>query len=255
MGAFILSIDLAYKSYANFGFCLLQESRGKVLKVKVISYHDLSLIGVPEARFFAGRVLRYCRDESVSILMLDGSQGWKYPDNGLADRRQCEQVLHTQIKTGVKGEAKPAKSGLFIGFCTDLFYELYQSGRCLLVSGTRIGVPQDKILVAESYPHAAWRQLGLRPLPSKSRCTPEQIAYHTGELRRLAQLPEMKMLTHDELSALVAGLSGVAIACGDESGYLAVGAPPRISPEGYIMEGFIVVPRRRRDVSTLVPIG
>lgn len=251
MGAFILSIDLAYKSYANFGFCVLQESSGKGLKVKVISYHDLSLRGVPQARFLAERVLRYCRDEGIAILMLDGSQGWKDPDNGLLYQRLCERALHTQAKTGVRGEAIPANFKPFIGFCTDLFYELYQSGRCSLVSGSRIEVPEGKILVVETYPHAAWRQLGLRPLPSKSRCTPEQIAHHTGELRRLFQLPEMKMLTHDELSALVAGLAGVAIASGNESGYLAVGAPPRISPEGYIMEGFIVVPRRH-DIGTFV---
>ena len=95
----------------------------------------------------------------------------------------------------------------------------------------------------ETYPHSAWQQLGIRPLAGKKKCTPEQIAQHAAELKRRFELPETKSPTHDELSALVAGLAGVAIANGNVSGYIASGVPPKLVPEGYIIEGYIVNPR------------
>ena len=45
--ALILSIDLAYKSYEVFGFCLLRESAGKVVDVQYPSYRIIGLSGIP----------------------------------------------------------------------------------------------------------------------------------------------------------------------------------------------------------------
>ena len=47
-----------------------------------------------------------------------------------------------------------------------------------------------------------------------------------------------------DFTALVAGLAGVAIAADNTSGYIASGLPPKLVPEGYIVEGYIVNPRR-----------
>ena len=38
----ILSIDLAYESYTDFGFCLLEESAGKILNIQ--SHDELSAL-------------------------------------------------------------------------------------------------------------------------------------------------------------------------------------------------------------------
>ena len=176
--------------------------------------------------------------------MLDGPQGWKDPDNGLTQQRICEKQLHTQAKTGTFGEVKPANFKPFISFATEVFRLLCKKGSASLVTGPGIAVLPDRILLVETYPYSAWRRLGMPPLPSKRKCTQEQLAWHSELLKRQCALPDAGNSTHDELSALVAGLAGVAIAAGNKAGYSAVGIPPAISPEGYILEGYIVVPRR-----------
>ncbi len=241
--ALILSIDLAYRDYRNFGFCLLRESAGKVVDIQYPGYQALGLGGAPQADTLAQCVLQFCSDEGVSILMLDGPQGWKAPDNGLLYQRVCEKELHTQAKTGTMGEVKPANFTSFVSFSIDVFRLLNQTGRVSLVSEPRIRLPQGRVLLIETYPNSAWRKLGIPPLPGKKKCTPEQIAQHLGELKRRVGLPVTKTPTHDELSALVAGLAGVAIASDNVSGYIVSGLPPKLTPEGYIVEGYIVNPR------------
>lgn len=241
--ALILSIDLAYKDYKDFGFCLLRESAGKVGAVRYLHYSALGLGGTPKADNFSHRVLSFCLDTGVSILMLDGPQGWKHPDNGLLHQRICEKELHTQAKTGIIGRVKPANFKSFVTFAIDVFSVLNRSGHVSLVIGPRIALPAREILLIETYPHSAWQKLDIPPLAGKKKCTPEQITRNVGELKRLFELPETKIPTHDELSALVAGLAGVAIANSNVSGYTASGVPPKLAPEGYIVEGYIVNPR------------
>lgn len=242
--ALILSIDLAYRHYQDFGFCLLEESRGRVVDVRYLPYQIIGLEGAPQADTFANRVLGFCLDTGVSILMLDGPQGWKDPDSDVPHRRVCEKELNTQAKTGIKGELKPAPFKSFVSFAINVFAALNQTGYVSLVTEPRIVVPARGILLVETYPHSAWKKLGIRPLARKQKCTPEQIARNAGELKRRFKLPETKNPTHDELSALVAGLAGVAIADENASGYIASGVPPKLVPEGYIVEGYIVNPRR-----------
>ena len=75
--ALILSVDLAYRHYGDFGFCLMEESAGKAIAVQYLHYQAIGLGGAPQAETFANRLLRFCLDTGVSILMLDGSQGGK----------------------------------------------------------------------------------------------------------------------------------------------------------------------------------
>ncbi|MFQ5996477.1 MAG: DUF429 domain-containing protein [Dehalococcoidales bacterium] len=241
--ALILSIDLACRDYEDFGFCLLRKSSGKVVDIQYLDYRALGLGGIPQADTFADRVLSFCLDTGISILMFDGPQGWKDPDNGLLHQRVCEKELHTQAKTGVIGEVKPANFTSFVSFSIDVFSVLNRSGQLSLVTEPKIVLPLRGILLIETYPHSAWRKLGMRPLAGKKKCTPEQIAQQAAELKRRFELPEAKSPTHDELSALVAGLAGVAITSDNVGGYIASGAPPKLVPEDYIVEGYIVNPR------------
>ncbi|MCL0088013.1 DUF429 domain-containing protein [Dehalococcoidia bacterium] len=241
--ALILSIDLAYKSYEDFGFCILEEAGGKVADVQYLPYNAIGITGTPQAEAFAQSVLSFCLDHGVSILMLDGPQGWKDPDSGLPHQRVCEKHLNTQAKTGTVGKVKPTNFKSFVSFAIDVFGLLHKTGQVSLVTQPRIVMPTEGVLLVETYPYSAWRSLNIRPLPRKKKCTPEQIAQNVRELGRRLRLPETKSPTHDEVSALVGGLAGVAIAAVNSSGYIASGVPPKLISQGYLVEGYIVNPR------------
>lgn len=241
--ALILSVDLAYRSYEDFGFCLLEESAGEILNIQYTSHQSLGLLEIPEKEMFAQTVLNYCLATGVSILMFDGPQGWKDPDNGLLHQRVCEKHLNTQAKTGTEGKVKPANFKPFVSFAIDIFSVLNRSGLVSLVTEPKIAVPVKGILLVETYPYSAWHKLNIQPLPGKRKCTLGQIARCVQELKIRFHLPETKIPTHDELSALVAGLAGVAIAEGNESGYTASGVPPELTSQGHLVEGYIVNPR------------
>jgi len=58
----------------------------------------------------------------------------------------------------------------------------------------------------ESYPHAAWKSLGLKPLPSKRRTRVSDLAEAFGALRSLIPLTASRPPNHDQLQAIVGGL-------------------------------------------------
>jgi hypothetical protein len=93
----------------------------------------------------------------------------------------------------------------------------------------------------ESFPTAAWRHLGLTPLPAKSKTRPAHLERAASDLRRLFPLDLPDNLSHDELQALVASLAGVAVAGGCRPSYAAAGIAPCLL-EGHWREGFIVNP-------------
>ena len=239
----ILSVDLAYKSYEDFGFCLLEESKGKVLNAEFIPNSAVGLSGTPRVEVFVYNVLDFCLRKGISILMLDGPQGWKDPENGLPHQRICEKILNTQAKTGTEGIVKPANFTSFVSFAIDIFHLFNNTGQISLVMEPDIELPADKIVLAETYPHSAWRSLNIQHLPGKKKCTTEQVLSNSQLLTKRFSLPRVSPPSHDELSALVAGLAGVAIASSNKSGYIAEGIPPKLAPDGYLMEGYIVNPR------------
>jgi len=243
--ALILSIDLAYKSYEDFGFCLLEESHDRVKDIRYLSYQAIGLHEIPKPDVFAGKVLNFCQYLGVSILMLDGPQGWKDPDNGLLHQRVCEKHWNTQAKTGTRGNVKPANFRPFVSFSTEVFRLLAQGNIISLVTEPIIEMSPKRILLVETYPYSAWKSLKIGPLLGKRNpsCNSAQIASVAKTLEQSFLLPSVGKPSHDELSALVAGLAGVAIAAKKESRYIASGTAPKWTPEGYLLEGYIVNPR------------
>lgn len=239
----ILSVDLAYKSYEDFGFCLLAESKGKVSNIEFPSCMTIGLSGAPRAEVFVHNVLDFCLRKTISIIMLDGPQGWKDPENGLPHSRICERILNTQAKTGTKGTVKPANFTAFVSFAIDIFRIFHNSGQTSLVMKSEIELTDGKILLVETYPYSAWQALEMRPLPGKKKCATEQVLLNSEALREQFSLPRVKCPSHDELSALVAGLAGVAIVSSNRAGYIASGIPPKLAPGGFLMEGFIINPK------------
>ncbi len=102
-------------------------------------------------------------------------------------------------------------------------------------------VPPEGFLLLESYPTAAWRELGLPPLRAKSKAKADDPQQGCTNIQRLLPVQSHHAVNHDEAQALVAGLAGVAVAVGNEPGYRAVGAPLHYSG-GVPREGYIVLP-------------
>ena len=143
---------------------------------------------------------------------------------------------------GLCGHAKPGSFATFGRFSIDLFARLTERG-CQLVGGSSVALPKGQMLVVESFPTSAWRELRIVPLPAKKRKVgDEERAIRLQILERLFGFRAPSLPNHDELQALVAGLVGIAILAGDPSGYLALGEPA-CQVDGVTVEGFIVNPR------------
>lgn len=103
---------------------------------------------------------------------------------------------------------------------------------------------RDHILI-ESYPYAAWKALGIRPLPAKRRATVCDLAEAFAALKAVAPVTVNRPPNHDQLQAIVGGLAGLALEARDQAGARIVGSTPR-REGGHWREGFIVVPEPTR---------
>jgi hypothetical protein len=178
----VLSVDLAYKSYANF---------------KALSPKNLDLTGTPSPKELATKLAYACRQLSASTLSLDGPQGWKHSNNGLEHSRICERELNTQGKTGLPGSAKPLNYLPFIAFSIDVFQALLDHGFELWAGKAS----SAHFHAVESFPRSAWLHLGLNPLPAKSKTRNDHLHRATSDLRRLFPLDVPDGLSHDETAS------------------------------------------------------
>jgi Protein of unknown function (DUF429) len=242
----VLSIDLAYKSYADVGVCALGIAEGGI-EVAPIRLSALGLSGRPTARALAKIIADLAEQLDARLLLIDGPQAWKAPENGLPHSRMCERQLATQGKTGLPGCAKPSNYAPFIGFAIDLFNHLTElhwprlSAESALSSSGRLAL--------ESFPTSAWRSLGLKPLPGKASTPAGAVQLKLAELDRLSPVSVSGAgeLMHDELQALVAGLAGLAVEGHTAYGVAVAGAAP-FELEGAWREGYIINPVRRGAV-------
>jgi hypothetical protein len=172
--------------------------------------------------------------------MLDGPQAWKAADNGLQHARVSERQLNTACKTGLPGRVKPITYRAFAEFCLDVYDALCRRGWRRLDTHEQPGHGLDRVLV-ESYPCAAWKSLGLVPLPSKRRARVSDLAAAFAALNTLIPLTVNRPPNHDQLQAIIGGLPGLALAERKPDDFRLVGAPPR-REAGHWREGFIVLP-------------
>lgn len=233
----ILSIDLASGDYADVGVVAVTRDAEGVLFVPV-DLPEVGLRGKPQAGELARFLVELAGELGATATGLDGPQGWKSATNGLEHSRVCEARLATQGKTGLPGVTKPGNYLGFISFCIDTFDEMARLGWHRFAG--QAGAAQ---VAAETFPTAAWRALGLKALPGKSKSRGAEVEEWTrllvgGGFGRLAG-----PLTHDQLQAAVSGLGILALAEGNEAGYEAIGDPP-FQGDGHWLEGYIVNPRR-----------
>ncbi len=256
----ILSVDLAYRRWADLGVVVLDRGAGRQtippplffgeggpvwsarppIACEVIPMAGDDGRGPVDAEILAGRLNHLCTVRGIRVLLLDGPQAWKSCGNGLRHCRMSEQQLNTAAKTGLPGMVKPVTYRAFAEFCLDVYDALCRRGWRRLGTREQPDSEPERVLV-ESYPHAAWRSLGLKPLPSKRRAKISDLAEAYGALRALVPLTASRPPNHDQLQAIVGGLPGLALEERDATGTRIVGKPPR-REDGHWREGFIVLP-------------
>jgi Protein of unknown function (DUF429) len=273
----VLSVDLAYRRWSDVGIVVLGRASAAqaqevalralppVFPASIIDGHDrgVALEGMPttpgaiaceiiasesddevsgpvDANILAGRLNHLCTVRNIRVMMLDGPQAWKSLSNGLEHSRVSERQLNTAAKTGLPGMVKPVTYRAFAEFCLDIYDALCRRGWRRLETQEQPGSPPDRVLV-ESYPHAAWKSLGLKPLPSKRRCQTSDLAEAYGALRSIIPFTTNQPPNHDQLQAIVGGLAGLALEEHDTAATRIVGNPPR-REGGHWREGFIVLP-------------
>ncbi len=234
----ILSIDLASKRYQDLGLALLD------LESRTLSFpqpEDLGLAGAPVAAELASAVDGFCRRRSVRILLLDGPQAWRHPRSPIPHMRLAERVLNTPARTGNPGEAKPRTILAFISFSIALFEALRLAhGWALLDEGWE---RHRQPTAVETFPSAAWRLLGLPPLPSKGRTDPRTLEGHRRLLEKATGYALPDRLNHDQLQAAAVLPVGEALAARDPERLILCGVPPIAGDGGLMYEGWIACPR------------
>jgi len=250
----ILSVDLACRRWTDLGIVILNRARASqrpgslavplspsLIECRILpSSADGLVEGPVDAEILAGRLNHLCAVNDIRILMLDGPQAWKSQRNGLEHARLSERALNTAAKTGLPGLVKPATYRTFAEFCIDVYDALARRGWRRLETTEREVSSKQRILV-ESYPHAAWKSLGITPLPGKRRAHVSDLARACAELRRIIPFTTSRPPNHDQLQAIVGGLPGLALEERNNAALRIVGAPPR-REEGHWREGFIVLP-------------
>ena len=261
----ILSVDLAYSRWCDLGLAILDRAANSsadtlaraadscgpepahapfAVSCEILSWDGSDLIDeqqkapiLPE--ILAGRLNHLCTTRGIRILMLDGPQAWKSASNGCLHARASESLLNTAAKTGLPGMVKPATYRTFSEFCVDVYDGMCRRGWRRLATSDQ-PTTTDRILV-ESYPYAAWKSLGLKPLKSKRRARVSDVAEALATLNAVIPLEVNRQPNHDQLQAIVGGLPGLALETGDHFGARIVGTPPR-REDGQWREGFIVLP-------------
>lgn len=241
----VLSVDLASRRWPDLGIAVLERVPAgprTLVHCELIFWNGLDLEppGTITPQLLAGRLNHLALSRGIRMLLLDGPQAWKSRQNGLEHSRSSERQLNTSAKTGLPGMVKPATYRNFAEFCVDVYAELCLRGWRRLDTHDRPNQTEERVLV-ESYPYAAWRSLGIKPLPAKRRARVSDLAEAYAALQRVIPFTVNQPPNHDQLQAIVGGMAGLALEARETEGTRIVGVPPR-REDGQWREGFIVLP-------------
>jgi hypothetical protein len=234
----VLSVDLAHRKYVENGIAFLAQGSEEVQLIKT---EDLGLRDPPTSENFADALSSFCDQEGVSVLLLDGPQGWREPKSQIEHMRLCERILNTPGKTGVNGTVKPRTYLPYIQFSIEVFHQLRTVYGWELLTSDWIKRPWQRWLV-ETFPTSAWKTLGLEKLPAKSKTTPAELSARRDDLSIVSGLKLPNVLTHDELQAAVVLPVGKAIVAGDVERVILSGVDPYLTKKGMVLEGLIANP-------------
>jgi hypothetical protein len=197
----VLSVDLACRSWSDLGVVVL-EQKGPLITCDLIRWQDPYAPPVVE---LALRLNTLCVERSVGVLMLDGPQAW--------DSAHAPAATTAQDDRAAGGAPLPGSYERFVGYCLALYEALGRLGWQRLAGRDQPrneGGAPGKILV-ESYPQAAWKSLGIAPLPPKRECRVSDLAVTYAALTALLPIKTSQPPNHDQLQAIAGGLPGLAI--------------------------------------------
>lgn len=233
----VLAVDLASKKYKDIGFAHLSTND---VDVKFLKALDLGLSGKPFPSDLAPALNQFCLDNDINVLILDGPQGWKSPRTGIEHMRIGERVLNTPAKTGTIGHVKPASALRFVAFSIALFHSLrVDFGWSLLTSNWHIN---KKRWVVEGFPTSAWKTLGLKSLPAKSKARRKVLNDWANEFKIVSGLDVGSGFSHDDLQAAVLLPAAIAIQSRNMNGVVLSGMDPHYTRSGDVLEGWIANP-------------
>jgi hypothetical protein len=236
-----LSLDLAHRTYADIGAVLIEsQENAEPAKYEIVPLEKYEA-GPPEPSRLANRLLILALEYGVKLILLDAPQGWKDPENGLPYCRRCERELNTPAKTGLPGTVKPAPYTRFVEFSISVFDELHVRGWSRFDKTAWFA---DQPTTIETFPLSAWRSLNMKPLPAKARAKQDDIVHYYEMLIEQGFVERGIQPNHDQLQALVGGLSGVGLSTNSLLDYEAYGVPAH-AVEGIWREGYIVNPIKR----------
>ena len=234
-----LSIDLALTSYASIGAACVRASASGALHAHVVR---VPLPGRPDVGTLAGWIHETAERLGAGCIAIDGPLGWRGPDTESAHCRLSERAVRAPGKTGLPPDGvKPRTYQAFTQLSIALFEQLTRAG-WKLPSGPQSIVASR--MIAETFPTAAWRSLGLVPLPGKSRSRPADITSGVSRLMGACEIHIEGLETHDDLQAVVGGIAPAWWMAGltDRVAFAGV-APFRL--DGSWREGFIVLPAEK----------
>ena len=235
----VVSVDLAYKRLADIGACVIERHRRGMRAEFVALAGDARESPAPK------RVAELCvalaESRGAELLLLDGPQAWKHPDNASPHSRSCDRAVHAPAKVGAPGEVKPRPYTAFVEFSIAVFDALHALDWPRLASARS---PQRRAV--EVFPHLAWKRLGMEALPAKAKCAPQQLRAKHRELCKRLAIETNRAPSHDELQALAGGVAGLALLEGARGDYELAGEKPT-QIDGFWREGFVLVPAARES--------
>ena len=225
----VLSVDLAIRNWSDLGVVYL-EHHGPQIACEVIQlnqWHD-SAEGPPPVVELAVRLNTLCIERGAAVLMLDGPQAYQADEHAAA---------YSHMHSAGFGPNPVQTCGAtithdrFVTYCLALYEALARLGWQRLASldrgsrrgSRRFGNPATgpesarqstrprKILV-ESYPNAAWKSLGIAPLPDRQSCRVSDLAEAWAALTAILPVTTNRPPNHNQMQALAGGLPGLAIA-------------------------------------------
>ncbi len=235
-----LSIDLALASYAAIGVACVRASASGALHAHVVR---VPLSGRPDVGALAAWINETALRLDAGCLGIDGPLGWRGPETDSVHCRLSERAVRAPGKTGLPPDGvKPRTYQAFTQLSIALFEQLTRAG-WKLPSGPQSIV--DERMITETFPTAAWRSLGLVPLPGKSRSRPADVTKGASRLTAACGIHIDGLETHDDLQAVVGGIAPAWWMAGLTDRIEFAGAPP-FRFEGSWREGHIILPTSHR---------
>lgn len=179
----------------------------------------------------------------VGVVAIDGPLAWRGPATTSIHSRLAERTVRAPGKTGLPPDG--VKPRPYLAFTT---LSIALAERLTAVGWRPVTDPDSGPpgagggrMFTETFPTAAWRGLGLAPLPGKSRCAAADVSAAQRRLAQVCAIAIEGVETHDDLQAVVGGIAPAWWMAGLMDRVAFAGVPPFRVDDSW-REGYIIVP-------------